>query len=235
MKFQEEIANFLATKPLSKNSRASYSYDLQQFARFFDERELTEASLMVFRKSLSELTVAAQKRKISAINQFLLYLYEAKILPDYFRLKKVEGLSGEESLPTYLDLSAYYGPIKSPGHFIMLLILETGLTPAEIQQLQWSDFDWRFNILTIKFGLKRVIRLNSKFAIRVKTIKNADELFAKSRQALHLELKKFTHYTARELRIQFILRQRREGKTIYEVAQTLGLKSTMTLEKYFKP
>jgi hypothetical protein len=52
---------------------------------------------------------------------------------------------------------------------------------------------------------------------RVKAISNADELFAKSRQFLYTELKKFTHYSSKEIREQYILHQVKAGKTIYEL------------------
>ncbi|GAB2027050.1 site-specific tyrosine recombinase XerD [Lactovum odontotermitis] len=235
MKLQNEIPNFLQTKLLSDNSKASYSYDLQQFCDFFTEREISESSILLFRKSLSSLSESAQKRKISAVNQFLRFLYSRKILKDFVQLPKADPKPNPAELSVLRDLNKFYGPIQSTGQFIALLILETGLTPSEIGQLKWSDFNWRFNTLELNLnGVRRVISLRNKFAVRAKLITNADELFSKTRQYLHSELKKYTELTARELREQYILRKVSEGMGIYELSELLGLKTIMTLGKYYK-
>ena len=69
---------------------------------------------------------------------------------------------------------------------------------------------------------------------QVKAINNADELFAKSRQFLYTELKKFTNYSSKEIREQYILHQVKAGKSIYELATLLGLTTITTLEKYYR-
>jgi integrase len=235
MKLQNEIPNFLQTKLLSDNSKASYSYDLQQFCSFFSEREVSDSSLLLFRKNLSTLTESAQKRKISTVNQFLRFLYDRRILKEFMQLAKADQKQKPVEVAVMKDLNSLYGPIQSAGQFIALLILETGLTPSEIGQLKWTDFNWRFNILEINLnGVRRVIPMRNKFAVRAKLITNADELFVKTRQYLHSELKKYTDLTARELREQFILREVREGMGIYELSELLGLKTIVTLEKYYK-
>lgn len=235
MKLQNEIPNFLNTKLLSMNSKSSYLYDLQQFCSFFETRGVSENSIVLYRKHLGSLAATAQKRKISAVNQFLRYLYGHKILTDFYQLEKADPITKKREVPSLRDFSNFYGPIQSTGQFLACLILETGLTPSEICQLHWSDFNWRFNILEVnQNGLRRAIGLQNKFAVRAKLIQNADELFGKTRQSLHSELKKFTEYSARDLREQFILRQIKEGRTIYEVSEILGLKTTVTLEKYYK-
>ena len=235
MKLQNEIPNFLNTKLLSKNSTASYGYDLQQFCSFFETRDVSENSIELYRKNLNSLAPTAQKRKISAVNQFLRYLYDRKILSDFYQLAKANSIVKKDEISPLRDFANFYGPIQSTGQFLACLILETGLTPSEICQLHWSDFNWRFNILEVnQNGIRRAIGLQNKFAVRAKLIQNADELFGKSRQSLHTELKKFTEYSARYLREQFILRQVKEGRTIYEISELLGLKTISTLEKYYK-
>lgn len=238
MKLQNEIPKFLDTKLLSQNSRSSYNYDLNQFCAFFAERELNEAGILLFGKQLKSLSIAAQKRKISADNQFLYYLYHQHKIEAFLQIAKMEPKlqSAKASLvPLLRDFSSFYGPIQTPGQFLATLILETGLTPSEICQLKWDNFNWRFNLLEITDkGARRAIPLQNKFAVRAKMIQNADELFGKSRQYLHGELKKFTDLTARELREQFILRKVKEGFSIYDLSEILGLKTIVTLEKYFK-
>ncbi|MFV0556606.1 MAG: site-specific tyrosine recombinase XerD [Lactovum sp.] len=223
-------------KKLSTNSRNSYRYDLQQFVQFFEQRQISKESLLLYQESLSSMAISAQKRKISAINQFLYFLYEQEKMPHFLQLKKVKLIEANSvEIPHMRDFSSFYKKIESPGQFIALLILETGLTPSEICQLKWENFNWRFNVLQIEQkGIQRVIALQNKFSVRAKIIRNADELFSKTRQSIHKELKKYTDYTARELREQFILKKVQNGLSIYELAEILGLKTTLTLEKYYK-
>ncbi len=238
MKLQNEIPKFLATKSLSENSRLSYSYDLNQFCAFFETHEMNEAGVLLFKKNLKSLSPAAQKRKVSADNQFLSFLYHQSIIHDFLQISKIDtNLKNtiKVEIPQQRDFSSFYGPIQTPGQFLATLILETGLTPSEICHLKWENFNWRFNLLEInKNGARRAIPLQNKFAVRAKVIQNADELFGKSRQYLHGELKKFTDFTARELREQFIMRKVKEGHSIYDLSELLGLKTIVTLEKYFK-
>ncbi|MDR0299253.1 MAG: site-specific tyrosine recombinase XerD, partial [Streptococcaceae bacterium] len=191
MKLQNEIPKFLATKSISRNSKSSYTYDLTHFSDFFAEREINEAGILLFRKSLEIFSTATQQRKISANNQFLLYLYKNQILQEFFQVPKVEAafktLEVVEA-PQLRDFSSFYGPIQTLGQFLATLILETGLTPSQICRLKWNNFNWRFNLLEIsEHGMHRAIPLQNKFAVRAKVIQNADELFSKSRQFLHVE------------------------------------------------
>ncbi|MDR0200028.1 MAG: site-specific tyrosine recombinase XerD [Streptococcaceae bacterium] len=232
----KEIPAFLETKALSENSKSNYTYDLKHFCTFMTSHGLTQSAIDLYRKQLSQFAPSAQKRKVSAVNQFLRYLYQKEILDDYFQLTAADPIADNKGLPPLLDLSSFYGPIKSTGQFLATLILETGLTPSEICALHWSDFNWRFNILEVTSanGKKRALGLQNKFAVRAKLIRNGDDLFSKTRQYIHVELKKFTHYTARELREQFILRQIKSGSDIYDLQRMLGLSTIITLERYFK-
>ncbi|MCL2681396.1 MAG: site-specific tyrosine recombinase XerD [Streptococcaceae bacterium] len=239
MKLKNEISSFLAHKTFSENTKSNYGYDLQHFLTFFENKELTEERLQAYKQSLSELSYAAQKRRVSASNQYLKFLYQADKLEKYYQISPIDKpLEKSEQVKvnkTPEDFSRLYGPIKSPGQFLALVILEFGLTVAEIQGLKWENFNWIFKVLTVeKAGIKRVLPIHDKFAVRVQGITNADELFAKSRQFMYLELKKVTPFTAKELREQYILQQVQLGKTIYEVADSLGLSTRVTLEKYFQ-
>ena len=61
-----------------------------------------------------------------------------------------------------------------------------------------------------------------------------DELFTKSRQFLHYELKKTTSLSSASLREQYILQRVAEKMSIYKLAESLGLKSIQTLDKYYR-
>ncbi|MBL3715305.1 site-specific tyrosine recombinase XerD [Lactococcus muris] len=236
MILSNEIPNFLASKNFSENTKSNYLYDLRNFAEFFEKKSISRESLLLYRQSLKKLTVAAQRRKISSANQFLSYLYEKNLLKELHKIQQVSAKKKAVKQKAELkNLSAIYRPVTSPGHFLAFLILEFGLTFAEIQQLRWENFNWKFKILTVeKAGLKRVLPIRDKFALYTQRINNADELFVKSRQFLYLELRKYTDMTAKELREQYILKQVRAGKTVYELAEALGLSTTTTLEKYYK-
>ena len=80
------ISKFLASKSLTLNSQKSYLYDLQQFAEIIGE-EVTPNKLKLYEQSLADLKVSAKKRKISAVNQFLFFLYENEVLDRFYKIK----------------------------------------------------------------------------------------------------------------------------------------------------
>ena len=237
MKLENEIDSFLASRKVSQSTKTNYFYDLKGFHQFFAEKDFNETSLALFQATLKKLSPAAQRRKVSSINQYLLFLYQEGKVTHYCKLERPETVAEKPKNvhPRFKEFPEFYGPMTAPGQFLALLILEFGLNFSEIRNLKWENFDWQFKILTVeKGGMKRILPIREKFAIRVRGITNADELFSKSRQFLYLELKKYTSYSLKELREQYILRQIRSGKTIYELAQLLGLSTIATLEKYYQ-
>ena len=73
---REWIVAFLDEKhDLSSNSKQSYKYDLEQFLDMIGE-QISETSLKIYQAHLSALKPSAQKRKVSACNQFLYFLYQ---------------------------------------------------------------------------------------------------------------------------------------------------------------
>ena len=70
MQMRDRISAFLEEKQgLSANSKQSYKYDLEQFLDVVGER-ISETSLKIYQVQLANLKISAQKRKISACNQF---------------------------------------------------------------------------------------------------------------------------------------------------------------------
>jgi len=238
MKLPNEINGYLSSKDFSANTRSNYYYDLASFHDFFEERTISDEALELYKLHLSALSPSAQRRKISSANQYLLYLYQNKKINRYYKLEQISQKKIDKTHsyhPKIKEFPEFYGPLTGPGQFLALLILEFGLNFSEIQKLKWENFNWKFKYLTVeKSGIKRVLPIREKFSMRVKAIKNADELFAKSRQFLYTELKKFTPYSSKEIREQYILHQVKNGKTIYEVAGLLGLSTITTLEKYYR-
>ena len=70
---REWISVFLEEKQnLSSNSKQSYKYDLEQFLDFVG-KQISETSLKIYQAQLSNFKISAQKRKVSACNQFLTF------------------------------------------------------------------------------------------------------------------------------------------------------------------
>ncbi|GFH40007.1 tyrosine recombinase XerD-like protein [Lactococcus insecticola] len=247
---EKKIRQFIDTRTrASENTKLAYYYDLRSFVSFVTSpvpehnEGLTQTQLNLYQASLLKLAKSSQQRKITNINLFLKYLYQSGDMPHFYELQHVAadafGRENHKSAGTtqsIVNLDIYYQKVLQPGDLIALLILEFGLKPYEIQQLHWRDFDWNFKILTFEnsSGLKRILPIRERFARLVRPIKNADELFAKSRQFLHYELKKTSSLTSSDLR-EFYIRQRVSEKiAITELTELLGLKSSHSLEKYYR-
>ena len=84
---REGISVFLEEKQgLSVNSKQSYKYDLEQFLDLIGER-ISETSLKIYQAQLSQFKISAQKRKVSACNQFLYFLYQKGEIGTFYRLE----------------------------------------------------------------------------------------------------------------------------------------------------
>ena len=237
---EKKINTFINTRQtVSENTKLAYFYDLRAFVKFLDERPLTQTLLTLFQIDLQKLAPASQHRKITHINRFLKYLYQNGDIDQFFELpvtiQPEHRLTRSTKPLVLMDFSKYYQKLQTPGEFILLLIIEFGLKPSEIQTLKWHEFNWDFKILTVKDkGLTRVLPIRDRFSRLVRPLQNADELFSKSRQFLYYELKKTTTLTAKELREQYILQRVSEHISIYALAELLGLKSIHTLDKYYR-
>ena len=84
---REWISVFLEEKQnLSSNSKQSYKYDLEQFLDFVG-KQISETSLKIYQAQLSQFKISAQKRKVSACNQFLFFLYQKGKIGTFYRLE----------------------------------------------------------------------------------------------------------------------------------------------------
>ena len=240
---KEAVEQFLQQKSLSENSRLAYTYDLEQFLN--QVGSITETSLRVYQSSLQPLKVSVQKRKLSAVNQFLFFLYEEKHLDRYYKLnipREKEVLASQSFL---LDLSMFWQESQVPaGRLIALLILENGLLPSEALSLQVKDIQLEFQILSIeKAGQKRIVQLSTELTEELRKVASGTFLFEKkgrpySRQWAFRQLEAFlvekgqVGLSAQSLREQYVLRQLKDKRSLHDIARDLGLKSITTLEKY---
>ena len=242
---REGISAFLEEKQgLSVNSKQSYKYDLEQFLDLVGER-ISETSLKIYQAQLSQFKISAQKRKVSACNQFLYFLYQKGEIGTFYRLELPKQAEKKQVQSELLDLSSFWPESAYPeGRLLALLIVELGLLPSEILALKTSDVNLDFQVLRVnKASQQRILSLPTNLLAELDPLMGQTYLFEKagkpySRQWAFRQLeaflkeKGFSDLSAQGLREQFILRQIEEKVDLYEIAKKLGLKTVMTLEKY---
>ena len=126
-----QITDFLARKTISDSSKQAYAYDLKQFVNCLPGR-VDQTSLKLYENQLKEWKPSVQKRKRSAVNQFLLYLYQKGELEEFFKLSETAPLPSQQEELERFDLSSLYEGQEGPGILSCLFILELGLLPSEI-------------------------------------------------------------------------------------------------------
>ena len=242
---REWIVAFLDEKQdLSSNSKQSYKYDLEQFLDMIGER-ISETSLKIYQAQLSNFKISVQKRKVSACNQFLFFLYQKGKIGTFYRLELPKQAEKREERPELLELSSFWQESSYPeGRLLALLILELGLLPSEILALKTADINLDFQVLRItKSSQQRIVALPRALLTELEPFMGQTYLFEKSGKTYSrqwafrqleafLKEKGFPELSAQGLREQFILRQIEEKVDLYEIAKKLGLKTVMTLEKY---
>lgn len=242
---REGISVFLEEKQgLSVNSKQSYKYDLEQFLDLVGER-ISETSLKIYQAQLSNFKISAQKRKVSACNQFLYFLYQKGKIDTFYRLELPKQAEKKQVQSELLDLSSFWQESAYPeGRLLALLIVELGLLPSEILALKTSDVNLDFQVLRIKkASQQRILSLPTKLLAELEPLMDQTYLFEKSGKAYSrqwafrqlesfLKEQGFPELSAQGLREQFILRQIEEKVDLYEIAKKLGLKTVLTLEKY---
>jgi len=242
---REGISVFLEEKQgLSVNSKQSYKYDLEQFLDLVGER-ISETSLKIYQAQLSQFKISAQKRKVSACNQFLYFLYQKGMIGTFYRLELPKQAEKKQVQSELLDLSSFWQESAYPeGRLLALLIVELGLLPSEILALKTGDVNLDFQVLRVnKASQQRILSLPINLLAELEPLMGQTYLFEKtgkpySRQWAFRQLeaflkeKGFSDLSAQGLREQFILRQIEEKVDLYEIAKKLGLKTVMTLEKY---
>lgn len=242
------IDAFLSSKALSDNSRLAYRYDLGQFCDLVGN-QLTFEKLELYKTSLLNLKPTAQKRKLSAVNQFLYFLYGQKEVADFHRLTLEVKAPVQLSRIERLDLSAFWEPTDyREGQLLVLLMSQLGLTPTEILGITQADLDRNFEIIRIRRGKQmRILSLPKSLLPYLDEPFGENYLFdhagqAYSRQWVSQQVKTYlsslnqpqlADLSPKNLREQFILHQVADGITSWELAKHLGLKSTQTLEKYY--
>ncbi|HET0386508.1 TPA: site-specific tyrosine recombinase XerD [Streptococcus pneumoniae] len=245
MPMRDRISAFLDEKQgLSVNSKQSYKYDLEQFLDMVGER-ISETSLKIYQAQLANLKISAQKRKISACNQFLYFLYQKGEVDSFYRLELAKQAEKKTEKPEILYLDSFWQESDHPeGRLLALLILEMGLLPSEILAIKVADINLDFQVLRIsKASQQRIVTIPTALLSELEPLMGQTYLFERgekpySRQWAFRQLesfvkeKGFPSLSAQVLREQFILRQIENKVDLYEIAKKLGLKTVLTLEKY---
>ena len=245
MQMRDRISAFLEGKQgLSANSKQSYRYDLEQFLDMVGER-ISETSLKIYQGQLANLKISAQKRKLSACNQFLYFLYRKGEVDSFYRLELAKQAEKKTEKSERLDLDSFWQESNYPeGRLLALLILELGLLPSEILALKVADINLDFQVLRInKASQQRIVAIPGTLLSELEPLMGQTYLFerggkAYSRQWAFRQLESFVKekgfptLSAQALREQFILRQIENKFDLYEIAKKLGLKTVLTLEKY---
>lgn len=245
MPMRDRISAFLEEKQgLSVNSKQSYKYDLEQFLDMVGER-ISETSLKIYQAQLANLKISAQKRKISACNQFLYFLYQKGEVDSFYRLELAKQAEKKTEKPEILYLDSFWQESDHPeGRLLALLILEMGLLPSEILAVKVADINLDFQVLRIsKASQQRIVTIPTALLSELEPLMGQTYLFERgekpySRQWAFRQLesfvkeKGFPSLSAQVLREQFILRQIENKVDLYEIAKKLGLKTVLTLEKY---
>ncbi|HFN1272068.1 TPA: site-specific tyrosine recombinase XerD [Streptococcus pneumoniae] len=242
---RDRISAFLEEKQgLSVNSKQSYKYDLEQFLDMVGER-ISETSLKIYQAQLANLKISAQKRKISACNQFLYFLYQKGEVDSFYRLELAKQAEKKTEKPEILYLDSFWQESDHPeGRLLALLILEMGLLPSEILAIKVANINLDFQVLRIsKASQQRIVTIPTALLSELEPLMGQTYLFERgekpySRQWAFRQLesfvkeKGFPSLSAQVLREQFILRQIENKVDLYEIAKKLGLKTVLTLEKY---
>lgn len=244
------LREFIGHKKLSDNSKKAYVYDLTQFLDIVGE-VINQQTLASYGDFLQDLKPSAQKRKKSSVNQFLYYLYGTGHLEQFYKLEQLSTSQSiflpEFSSPSLLDLEPIYQlEGLSDGQLLALLILELGLLPSELLNLKVTDFDLAFRLVRVSHRqMIRILPLPEVLLPYLEPYLMGTYLFEHdgkpyTRQWVSRQLTSYMRLigqagvTAQALREQFILREIGKGKNLTDLAKHLGLKTGLTLEKYYQ-
>ncbi|HFI0150706.1 TPA: site-specific tyrosine recombinase XerD [Streptococcus suis] len=243
MIYKSLIQVFVDQKNLAAQSRQAYKGDLQQFLEVCPV--IDQQGLALYQAFLSQLKPTAQRRKLSAVNQFLYFLYEAGHLERFYKLTATSSPVRSRTKPDLVDLSALWQETDlADGQLMALLMSQLGLTPSELIWLKVESIDLNFQVLTLeRKGQKRILSLPKPVLPYLAGREHQVYLFDKqgkpySRQWFFNRLSDYVgqlghrEWTAQFLREQFILSRLAAGQSLEQVAKDLGLKTSISLEKY---
>ncbi|HFI0235517.1 TPA: site-specific tyrosine recombinase XerD [Streptococcus suis] len=237
------IVAFLQEKQLSIQSQQAYKGDLRQFLEICPR--LDQSGLVQYQAFLQGLKPTAQRRKVSAVNQFIYFLYTRGQVERFYKLEAVSSpvLTKKRQTPVHLD-ALWLETELLDGQLMALLMSQLGLTPSELMGLKLEQLDLEFHILNLdRGGQRRILSIPKTLLPYLESRRDQVFLFDKqgqpySRQWFFNRLSAYVgtlghrEWTAQFLREQFILSRLAAGQSLEQVAKDLGLKTSISLEKY---
>jgi integrase/recombinase XerD len=175
---QREIDRFLASPGLGEGTRRSYRGDVEEFARWLDERKvsLREVDVRVLTEYVTDLGRARQRklapatiaRKIAAVRSFLRYTLGPAQVPDGSlaprrprRLPETPKAAEVEAALAALDGD---GPLALRNRALVELVYSAGLRSSEAVGLDLADVDFDREQLHVrgKGGKERIVPLGEE-------------------------------------------------------------------------
>ena len=152
---------YLMREERSVNTISCYMRDVKVFIGWYDRElsSITEFDLIAYKKYLiaKEKTIVTANRKLSGVNAFCKYLYDARTLPEAYAAKLVKNRDKPEYHGVPEDdlhrLREYILQKGNPLHICIIeLLLGTGMRVSELTGLTLNDIN-----LTQHNGSIRVI------------------------------------------------------------------------------
>jgi site-specific recombinase XerD len=175
---QREIDRFLASPGLGEGTRRSYRGDVEEFARWLDERKvsLREVDVRVLTEYVTDLGRARQRklapatiaRKTAAVRSFLRYTLGPAQVPDGSlaprrprRLPDTPKAADVEAAVAALDGD---GPLALRNRALVELVYSAGLRSSEAVGLDLADVDFDREQLHVrgKGGKERIVPLGEE-------------------------------------------------------------------------
>ena len=175
---QREIDRFLLSPGLGEGTRKSYRHDVEEFARWLDERNvaldaidvrtLTDYLTELGRARPRKLAPATVARKIAAVRSFLRFTLGPTNVPDAMsmprRPRRLPDTPKAEEIESALDALDGDGPLALRNLALVELVYSAGLRSAEAVGLDLADVDFEREQLHVrgKGGKERIVPLGEE-------------------------------------------------------------------------
>jgi site-specific recombinase XerD len=175
---QREIDRFLSSPGLGEGTRKSYRHDVEEFARWLDDRNvavgavdvrtLTDYVTELGRARPRKLAPATIARKVAAVRSFLRFTLGPTKVPDAMsmprRPRRLPDTPKAEEIESALDALAGDGPLALRNLALVELVYSAGLRSAEAVGLDVADVDFEREQLHVrgKGGKERIVPLGEE-------------------------------------------------------------------------
>jgi site-specific recombinase XerD len=175
---QREIDRFLSSPGLGEGTRKSYRHDVEEFARWLDERNvalgavdvrtLTDYITELGRARPRKLAPATIARKVAAVRSFLRFTLGATNVPDAVsmprRPRRLPDTPKTGEIESALDALDGDGPLALRNRALVELVYSAGLRSAEAVGLDLADVDFEREQLHVrgKGGKERIVPLGEE-------------------------------------------------------------------------